>query len=599
MADTRTPNLNLAVPADASAEAKANLYKIDALGAAVKVDTAEDVVIRSKRNVRILPKDDSIGGEGDSSGEVIIGETGNLATLTLYGTFNLQGAAKYLDAASGGTKYLTIQYKSDLSGSADTAADRTLSIDMQAANRSLILAGNFELAGGSAKFTSSAGGSDVVVPDTGTLVTLAGTETLTNKAIDADTNTITNIDDGNVKASAAIAGTKISPDFGSQNVKTSGQFQLTGSTYTSAFRAAVSGQAANILWTLPAADGAASQVLGTDGAGQLQWLSAVTGTLAQNKIDIGDISGVRTQTDTSALGDILADTASGLTIKAQAIVDAQISNAAAIALSKLAALTVSRALASSAGGVIVPATTTAAELDFLSGTTSSVQTQLDGKQPIDADLTALAALSTTGIVARTASATYVPRTITAASAKISVSNGDGVAAAPTIDLGSVSTDDIAEGTNQFFTNERVDDRVAALIINSNDFTWTYTDGSNTLSAALANTAITAKTSVAVAAGDSLLISDVSDSDNLKKVTAQSILDLDAAQTSFAADWTALTTKSITHNLGSRDVMIQLYDKTTFETVYVDSAIRTSINQIDLTASSAPTGSGWRVLIKKL
>lgn len=38
---------------------------------------------------------------------------------------------------------------------------------------------------------------------------------------------------------------------------------------------------------------------------------------------------------------------------------------------------------------------TAAELNFMAGVTSAVQTQLNGKQPLDADLTAIAALTTT------------------------------------------------------------------------------------------------------------------------------------------------------------------------------------------------------------
>ena len=65
----------------------------------------------------------------------------------------------------------------------------------------------------------------------------------------------------------------------------------------------------------------------------------------------------------------------------------------------------------------------------------SVTDALDsGKQDLDADLTALAALSTTGMMARTAAATYALRTITGPAAGISVSDGNGVAGNPTLAL---------------------------------------------------------------------------------------------------------------------------------------------------------------------
>jgi hypothetical protein len=56
------------------------------------------------------------------------------------------------------------------------------------------------------------------------------------------------------------------------------------------------------------------------------------------------------------------------------------------------------------------------------------------KQPIDADLTALAALASTGLVARTGAATYAERTVTGTANEISVANGDGVAGDPTLSL---------------------------------------------------------------------------------------------------------------------------------------------------------------------
>lgn len=59
-------------------------------------------------------------------------------------------------------------------------------------------------------------------------------------------------------------------------------------------------------------------------------------------------------------------------------------------------------------------------------------------QAYDADLAALAALSATGILARTAADTYMLRTFAGTAGRITVANGDGVAGNPTFDLATVS-----------------------------------------------------------------------------------------------------------------------------------------------------------------
>jgi len=51
---------------------------------------------------------------------------------------------------------------------------------------------------------------------------------------------------------------------------------------------------------------------------------------------------------------------------------------------------------------------------------------------------------------------------------------------PTVTLAPFSTTDLAEGANLYFTDERVDDRVAALIQNGTGLAWTYNDPANTL-----------------------------------------------------------------------------------------------------------------------
>ena len=62
---------------------------------------------------------------------------------------------------------------------------------------------------------------------------------------------------------------------------------------------------------------------------------------------------------------------------------------------------------------------------------SAVQTALNGKQNVDADLGALAAIAANGILARTGSGAAAARTITP-SGQVTVANGDGVAGNPTI-----------------------------------------------------------------------------------------------------------------------------------------------------------------------
>ena len=52
------------------------------------------------------------------------------------------------------------------------------------------------------------------------------------------------------------------------------------------------------------------------------------------------------------------------------------------------------------------------ELNYVDGVTSAIQTQLNAKQASDADLTAIAALSGTGLLSHTGAGTWAERTIT-------------------------------------------------------------------------------------------------------------------------------------------------------------------------------------------
>lgn len=97
-------------------------------------------------------------------------------------------------------------------------------------------------------------------------------------------------------------------------------------------------------------------------------------------------------------------------------------------------LTANRAVISNGSGKIAVSSATDTEVSYLSGVTSAIQTQLDAKQAQDAELDAIASISSNGLISRTGAGTAAARTITAGSGAISVNNGDGVSGNPTIDL---------------------------------------------------------------------------------------------------------------------------------------------------------------------
>lgn len=80
------------------------------------------------------------------------------------------------------------------------------------------------------------------------------------------------------------------------------------------------------------------------------------------------------------------------------------------------------------------ATLTTTELNFVDGVTSSIQNQLDNKQPLDATLTSLAALSGTGILVESGVDTFTHRTLVAPAAGITITNANGALGDPTFAL---------------------------------------------------------------------------------------------------------------------------------------------------------------------
>lgn len=126
--------------------------------------------------------------------------------------------------------------------------------------------------------------------------------------------------------------------------------------------------------------GSGDDLLTISATGQVRKISGtpLTTTLTSANIFVGNASNVATAV--AVTGDVTIDNTGVTAITSGVIVNADINASAAIAVSKLAAVTASRALVSDGSGFIAVSATTATELGYVSGVTSSIQTQLNGKQ---------------------------------------------------------------------------------------------------------------------------------------------------------------------------------------------------------------------------
>lgn len=217
------------------------------------------------------------------------------------------------------------------------------------------------------------------------------------------------------------------------------------------------------------------------------------------------------------------------------IANAQIKSAAAIALNKLAAATASRALESDASGFIVASNVTSTELGYVSGVTSAIQTQLGNKissseKGANNGVATLDGGGKIPVAQLPAAVMTYEGTFDASSTPASpLLNGDGAADAGMVYLASVAgtydfgaggitfaigdwavyngtiwqksvnsnsvvsvngqsgvvtldTDDISEGANLYFTDERAQDAVGTILSDSSSIDFTYNDAGPSITA---------------------------------------------------------------------------------------------------------------------
>lgn len=148
-----------------------------------------------------------------------------------------------------------------------------------------------------------------------------------------------------------------------------------------------------------------------------------------------------------------------------------------------------------------------------------------------------------------------------------------------------------DGTNYYdiiatdtFT-EDVQDVVGGLISGSNSLSVTYTDGSDSLT--LDTTLQTASPSYLVKANGLAV--------DLPTLETQLISDSFARKAAANVGNGVNTSFALVHNFGTRDVTVNVYDSTTYETVETD-VVRTDSNTVTVTFASAPSSNAYRVVI---
>lgn len=147
---------------------------------------------------------------------------------------------------------------------------------------------------------------------------------------------------------------------------------------------------------------------------------------------------------------------------------------------------------------------------------------------------------------------------------------------------ALAGDSISSSQITDFT-EASQDVVGGMVSGSNSLSVSYNDTAGTLSldTTLASTSYLSKSSglaVDISAVETKLVTD----GFTKKVSANVG---NGTNTSFA----------ITHNLGTRDVVVNVYDNSGYDTVETD-VVRTDTNTVTITFTSAPATDAYRVVI---
>ena len=148
-----------------------------------------------------------------------------------------------------------------------------------------------------------------------------------------------------------------------------------------------------------------------------------------------------------------------------------------------------------------------------------------------------------------------------------------------------TTDDLTEGsTNLYFTDERAQDAVGGMLVDGTTIDFTYNDATPSITAE-----VKLKSSNSYLSTTSGLTVDVS------SLETKLVTDGFTKKATANVGNGAATSYAITHSLGTRDVVVNVYDNSSYDTVEVD-VVRTDSNTVTVSFATAPSTNAYRVVI---